>query len=363
VSQLIPEQRADYTGKIVTRHVRSNAAPTPARGIPAPSIAAPAQSPGFPSKARTQQIEREVRMYNRSSDSRLKSICSRINTGLYGAARFTASDVEIYDVLSTCHGNDAILLLAAGMRTRQDALEFLKEHDLELLIIDHEQITQDALQRDIPALHAMELMGFHGSRHRAEPHYLDALEANGIRTLRELEKYYPTIPNLIMSDVIRLSDIKTIGVTRLLEGSRRSPVVDQLKKIRSGESSYDAETMKQLLVKAGKWRIEDTNVIKMANSFGAENVLNLIDLGQAAEASVKMFFNSHYSDEQRGEIIAFYDRLAHHVRHFEKQDVFSFYDHGVTVEEVRDGLEQELSPIEIVALKNGVRPNLADGWL
>lgn len=302
-------------------------------------------------------------MHRKSSDSRLKSICSRINTGLYGAARFTASDVEIYDVLSTCHGNDAMLLLAAGMRTRQDALEFLKEHDLELLIIDHEQIAQDALKRDIPALHAMELMGFHGSRHREEPHYLDALEANGIRTLRELNKYYPTIPNLIMSDVVRLDDIKTIGVTRLLEGSRHSPVIDQLKMIRSGESSYDAETMKQLLVKAGKWRIKDTNVIKMANSFGAENVLNLINIGRSAEASIKMFFNSAYSDEQRGEIIAYEDRLAYHVRPFEKDEVFNFYDNGVSVDEVSDGLENGLSAIEIVALKNGVRPNLADGWL
>lgn len=286
-----------------------------------------------------------------------------MNTGLYGAARFTASDIEIYDVLSACHGNDAMLLLAVGMRTRNEAIAFLKEHDLENLISDHEQITQEALERDIPAFHAMNLMGFSGSRHRAEPYYLDALEANGIRTLRELNKYYPTVPDLIMSDAIRLSDIKTIGATRLMEAARHSPVIDQLKKIRSGESTYDVETMKQLLAKAGKWRIEGTNVLEMANKFGADHVLNLIDLGRSAQVSEKMFFNTKYSDEQRGEIIALDDKLAHHARPFEKQDVFGFYDHGVSVDEVCQGLDRDLTAIEIVALKNGVRPNLADGWL
>lgn len=295
----------------------------------------------------------------------LKSICNKLDYRLYGEVEFTASDTEIYDVLSAVHGSDAMLLLVIGIRTREAAISFLTDHDLDSLIRDHQKITKDALERDIPAFTAMSLMGFHGSTDRDEPRYLDALEANGIRAIREANKYYPTVPNLIMNDEISLADVKIIGATRLFEHARNLPVIAQLKKIHEGTSPYDAHTLKELLIKSGpNLNNARMNIISMANKYGAARMLELHDLHRASEFAWRIGSTTYYSDDEKGRMIVFDDHLAHICPvDFERKDVIALFENGVSAEEVVDGLAKDMTLIQIMALKNGVHPNLSDGWL
>ena len=314
--------------------------------------------------AQQEQKEWRFQAIRLHPDSRLREAYPYQQHNFYGTARFTCSDAEAYDVFSVVSGANALFLLAVGVRTRGEALDALAKHDLEFIAKDHDELSRKALERGIPAFPALSMAAFHGTNNQSAPHYLDALEANGIRSLREMVRYYPTVPDLIMKGEVDFADIREIGVTRVVKAGRHGgSIIDQLKRLKSGRSDYDVHMMKKLIMKTENDPMVSpiADSLSLAQAYGAERILNLNYFFGAAEFQ-RNFITNEFSREQRGEIISFNDDLSRYRHNFDFRDIVYLYKSGVTVDEVRRGLRKNLPLTQIAGLAN-VSASVSSGWL
>jgi len=362
MTNLTPEKRLDRNGKLVTKHVKAVPPPTSTVSLPAPSVPAPA--PGLP-KSMTEQREWNGSWDRKYSDDNLKLAVFK-KSYLFGDFKFECSDVEAYEVARVSHGADAFVLLSAGIRSKEEAVALYTEHGLSHLIRDHDDWVDEALARHIPAQTSLTMAGSYGSRDYIEsPYFVDALEANSVRVLRDIQSY-PTVPDLIMKGEVSLTDVKTIGATRLAKFARRSSAVMQLQKIQSGTSSFDAETMKQIMIKReNDFTHQLTDPITMARQYGAEAVLNLRYFDRAADF-LRNFVTRRYDMERSGAITTYHDDLYHYCAGryvFSADDVFLLFESGATVKEAINGIKEGHSVLQIAAMAQNVQPSISGGWL
>lgn len=306
-------------------------------------------------------------MLRKHPDSNLQHLISK-TTHVYGNLKFQCSDVEAYDVLRASHGSNAFLLLAAGIRSKEDAIKFYTDIDLPHLIEDNDEWVDQALARNIPAQGTLDMAGSYGSfSYVKRPGFLDALEANGIRTLRDIQQHFHSVPNLIMRDEISYADVKTIGASRLAKAARRTSAIECLKKIHAGKSTFDAEEMKQIILKYEqdfpKHRFMDP--ISMATYYGADVVMKLRYFTPAADFLTR-FQAKNYAELNRGEVITFHDDLLHYCYgryEFSAADVFVLFESGATVEDTLNGFKEGHSVLQIAAMAQNVQSSISSGWL
>jgi hypothetical protein len=363
VADLIPEKRLDRNGHLVTKHVRAGVAAGGSASLPAPVLASPAQASlpkGF----------HEQRKWNGNWHGKhaFREVVAATTRGYaYGEYTFECSDAEAYDVLSVSHGRNATLLLSEGIRSKNEALAFYTAHGLEEHIVDNSEWLDQAIARGIPAQPTIEIAGFYGvNGYRDYPQFLDALEANGVRVLREAVAYYPTVPDLIMKGEISLSDIRSIGASRFAKAARKGPAIRFLQKIQASTSNVGLEELKEIITTYEKRQVlHAIDPLTMAESYGAEVVLNLRYYNSAAHFLIN-FTSRHYSTEERGRIITYRDDLAHHSRGiftFTNDDVFLLYDSGATVEQAVEGVLAGQTLLQVAAMAQSVPSSISTGWL
>lgn len=298
-------------------------------------------------------------------DPKLREAYLHQQRNFYGTVTLACSDVEAYDVFSVTRGSDTLLLLAMGIRTREEAVQELEKHDLTYLVEDNEELAQECMRRGIPSYPAIRMAACYGTKDKDEPEYMDALEANGIRSLREMIRYYPTVPDFIMRGVISFADIKEIGVTHVVKAGRYGgSIIRQLQNLKSGRSSYDLETMKKIVLKTEDEPMLSplSDPLSMAQIYGAEVVLGLYNFSQAADFQ-RNFLTNEFTAQQRGEMIALNDKLCMYYGRLEYEDIAYLYKHGVSFEEAREGLRNNLPLTQIAGLANDISSSVSSGWL
>jgi hypothetical protein len=308
-------------------------------------------------------------MYRKYPDPKLQALVSQFGAA-YGNINFQCSDVEAYDVLRASHGTNTFLLLNAGIRSKEEAVRFYTENNLAYLIEDNDEWVDQALARNIPAPCTLDMAGSWGSHsYREKPGFLDALEANGIRVLRETEQMgYHSVPNLIMRGEISYDDVKIIGASRLAKASRKTAVIAQLQYIHAGKSRLDIEGMNKLIRKyeyLGYPKHKFVDPISMAGDYGAELMLKLRDFERAANF-LESFRIRDYPEQKRAEVLAFQDDLYFWCagrRHFTAEDVFLLVESGVTVKDTLKGLDEGHSVLQIAAMAQNVQSSISSGWL
>lgn len=246
---LIPEKRLDKTGKLVTRHVRANEpAAKSTAGIPAPAA--------VPSAARTKQNEGKFKLRPKQlqkrahreditqmflsdglqdGDYRLRQLCHR----------FVANDVEVLSVLAVAHDGDAMKMLNDGVRTTEEALEYLRKHGVEPPH-DRSELVQEALRRNISAAEYREFFrsaNLPGSQSNS-PYLADAMELYGSASLRD---QYHWVSHDILRGTIRLEDIKHLGYTKLKPYDRLKHTVEALRRVNEPDAKYTIVDVKTLL--------------------------------------------------------------------------------------------------------------------
>jgi hypothetical protein len=367
MTHLIPEKRMDRNGHLVTKRVKASSDTKPAVTLPSPVLPAPAAAPLH--KDRTKQREWVCDIWRKYPNGDLQHVVSNL-TSAYSTLKFQCSDVEAYDVLRVSHGTNAFLLLAAGVRSKEEAIAFCTDNGLARIIEENDEWVDQALARNIPAQNTLEMAGSYGSHaYRDKPGFLDALEANGVRVLRESNQMsYYSIPSFIMRGEISYDDVKIIGASRLIKAARKTSAIDQLKAIKAGKSTFGAEEMKQIILKyerEGYPQHRFMDPITMAGYYGADVVLKLRYFDRAADFLTR-FQARQYAEHNRGEVITFQDDLYFWCagRHpFTADDVFLLAESGVTARDVVKGLDKGHSILQIAAMAQNVQPSISSGWL
>ena len=358
MTSLTPEQRLDKNGHLVTRHVRTVPNSSTAKTLPKPVLGASKQQQKKRKPSTTQKKHNDVRA--RWSDERLNQFCLKKQQ----IFRFTCSDAEAYDVFSVLGSPDnTIRLLAAGIRTKEDAIKFLNEHDLSDLQKDGSAILDEVIARGIPVIPAMESLIRFGLDWQDNEHYFDAVEANSVRALREATGSAVDVPHMVWMGDVSLSDVKVIGATRLAASPDAFVIMDRLKAINSGESAYDVETLRQLIIlgETNSTTLTD-DPIRTADRFGADMVLSLKYYSRAMNLNSSLR-KTQYTIDQRAEILRFNDALLCEGKSLNTQNVRIAYDAGVEVQEVVEGLNKGLEVEQIAAVKEGIAPSVTSGWL
>jgi hypothetical protein len=251
MSNLIPQKRPDKNGRMVTRHVRTDATRAGRTvGIPSPAASA---NPVKPLKLLARQTRDNSQVFDRDvhfPNSALKRLLPVKGKPLNYDIR--ASDATLYDMFSVLAVDDAIHLAHMGYPTKETALSFLHDNKLESLIReDRSSVMQEALQRRIPAAKFAELHAKYGIDQRQTDIFLDAAEAYSSSVLRNLSPYdeLRSVHVGILAGDIDLSDIKSIGIGKIQKSNAAHRVIDALRRKKSGEIKCTAEDIAILIDK------------------------------------------------------------------------------------------------------------------
>jgi hypothetical protein len=246
---LIPEKRLDKTGKLVTRHVRSDSSSSlVSTSLPAPSVAPQKaqrkQSPATP-KLRPKQLQQEL--YKESLYQGLVSSNLREdNTSfLTKKSQFRANDVEFFAVLAVAYEGDAIKMLNDGVRTTEDAITYMRDRGMEPPF-DRSALAQKALERNITPDHYRHFFRTANTAtiNLKSPHLVDAIELFGIMSLKD---QYHDVARFICYGEVRLTDIKKIGAVKLKGYHRLRDTIPAFKALQEPDCKFTHEDIKNLL--------------------------------------------------------------------------------------------------------------------
>lgn len=162
---LVSEVRADKDGKLVTRHVRADKGTAGSgKTLPSPSLpAAPERRKRRAFKPTPEQLAssrfgigvnqpdpknwgHHVIGEPHADLAAIPFTMEQKNRYAHNFYRFDASEVEYYSVMSVTRPFDAINLLHRGIRSADEARNFLEENGLKHLIGDHAAYTDELLR-------------------------------------------------------------------------------------------------------------------------------------------------------------------------------------------------------------------------
>lgn len=250
MTNLIPEQRVDKNGRLVTKHVRASAPPasggkTP---IPSPSLTAKPKK----TKLLPRQTTRKLQMTPRGPYTPHPWLTEALPKDGGGPCySFNISDEDAYGIFSVTSVDNAVLLIHNGYETKDDAVRFLNDNSLGTLREDNTALTEEALARRIPAISFAEFSSKHWSAKHETGVFLDAAEAFSSGTLRSLNRPYDedTIDKSILKGDLSLNDIKAVGISKLQKSNASHVVLTVLKGIHAGEVPCTADDVCYLIDK------------------------------------------------------------------------------------------------------------------
>lgn len=354
----------------MTVHKRPSAAPVSngTLGSIAPTLTPQSvdtsERPFYPTKKQTEQKNRNQVLKPDTVDRRLPR--GRKGYDEYQSVFFTASDIEIYAVMSVTRDNPtAIVLLREGIRTAEDAAKFLSEEDRAPLADDRSEMATKALARRIDADTLIEFGALYNPAlwHSGEhlDHYLDAVELYSYPKFQQ--KKGPLFTD-ILSGKIRLSDIKAIGIrTTHLVLTDQNHHMSPLYELADGTANYTAEQ----LGKAFKTASGDSNsyqTINMMCQRHGGDWAEGIDWNMGVPAADYWGRNTPREGrdyEEQKEFITY-------VNEFSKRgarpidDMYALFKAGVSVGFAAERAK-EYNVQQVVALHEGISLPVTEGWL
>lgn len=353
-NNLIPEKRLDKNGRLVTKHVRAGKPLSVALNAPAPSL--PTTKKLTP--AQRAQKTREV-AYAARGDYELKR---KLNVDPDGERIvITASDAEFYSVLSVASRANAFMLLESGIRTADDASNYLMDNGFEELIQDNTALCEEALARKIPPTKYIESsVNMRGPE--SSDFFFDALEVYsssipaGGRSHSRL-----VVASSVYDGIISLNDLKKIGFPAINKFRDKDALYDSLEKVQKKEVNYTAEDLAKLME---KYSMGFRNALIVTELYGAEFALtlhspdsqyaeNLSERGVEKERAMKLltFSDQLAVTEQENEV--YRPQLPYSM-------IEKCFDLGLSLTQVatQDYTEQQLD-----GLLAGVTSSVSSGWL
>lgn len=211
-NHLRPEQRVDRNGRVVTRHVRTETGVSAAKGnLPAPKVGKPKSKPKKLKEHQLEQTRQNYSVYIGELDKKL--------VNLYNPQKgfsFTSNEVETLEVLGAVKGKgNALLIMSLGVRSAEEAEEFLTAQGARHLIADPDQreVAQRSLENNVPPSIFQTYYENFSQSAKGVDQLVDAL-AFYTTSLGE-QRYSSFTRDLILKGEVSFADIKAVGITRL----------------------------------------------------------------------------------------------------------------------------------------------------
>jgi hypothetical protein len=293
------------------------------------------------------------------------------------------TELEALDVISTVNPDNAIPMLAHGVRSAQQAREVLSEAGLTNLIEDNSLVVNTALQNG-PSFD--ELLDKFGNRRTM---FINSPKtfADGVTASQErwLERKVPgsgdtTIRQMIDDDLIDLDHVKFIGAERFRNAlDNDGLLLTEMKLMHLGISSYSHEDVDEWIDKFYLVNKQSQSHMKrviytLGNRHGREYVSGLqnemVSLFGTYEFS-RLGTKWGYTPERELEFISFgrdtqaaiYNSGAKEVA-FSDDEYRLLFESGVAPDKITDGLKSGMTPAQIIAVKkHGIQPSISDGWI
>lgn len=351
MNPLTPQQRMDKNGKIVTRHVRTGTSSSASISIPAPSKVAITND--APTKKWRQRADEWP------ADEALKDFCSHYQRERSYVVECT--DNEVYEVMGAVSGANALPLLCAGVRSKEDTVAFLENHGFAHLIEDNEAVMMDAQRRELLPVHVMKFMEAFG--HYRSDKFLDAMETFSMTGLRTMQGIPPKEATwMVLLERISLSDIKKIGPTRISNaGTTGYPILDTLAELHSGTSKYDSGELRKLLSLKGIHSIQQT--MQTAEKYGMPMALRIArNIGSLSLHEMEKLI-SEYGEDGFEETSRYINYVIDLTGRHDMDSIKSLYHSGVDMKDAARGINEGLTDYQIIATGKDVEAPLAKGWL
>lgn len=378
MTNLVPEQRLDKNGRFNTKHVRATPkARSATSNVPAPSLATagkvketkPAQKAFRPRVSQTRQERHTLNDLGNDFHPALKDLDrAGYSWGRnYLAFSFEASEVEVYDVLKVTTPDNAARLLGSGIRTADEAVEYLRTHGASDAIIDASALATEALQRGIKS----DLFMTRGPEMLKEdsPYAMDALEARSITSIAD--QVPGQVEYSILAGKIKLADIKYIGAAKLKTHKRLRRSAVALSNANDPDWPYTLDDLKTLVERAATENSPSVEgeyycALEHLMQVGPEAINDCESL--ALFRAINASHRSHPRDER-------YDRIAYESKLFGlfrqsgknregTELAMRLRDAGIPAEDAGRMLNEGMSERAIIAVINeGTEKPLAEGWL
>jgi hypothetical protein len=375
-SRLVAVQRPDKTGKVVTRHIKADPSTTTARSImPAPSLGPqPKASKLAPVKPRPKQVERQRKTgVWGGMDERLGT------TGVISKSHYyalTVSEAEVYEVLAVTavYGN-AIKLLSEGVRSSEEARNYLTRYGLDDIIKDRSELTQEALRKNVSPDDFVMYGRMINPRHDPS----NAMDAVLFAASPLAEGNFEAQSDILEGN-ISYADIKRIGVSKLKASGRLGEILPLLRQLQKGDTPCTVDDLKELVDKCSSQRVESRNlrpVVDFIQDGGIETVRRTSDLLRITVAYSETRWNhqkgklKHDPFEQADYAIRVTNGVAERpdsgIRGASIYVIDEYIDAGIPVDIAIEVMSNKGDITEAILLNDarnkGINSNLDEGWL
>lgn len=370
-SNLIPQKRMDKTGKLVTRHIRAGGPAAHSTKLPVPVITAAKttkRKAGL-KKPLAKQLEVQYRM----TDSKYYSAAPEIYEALgfekensFPLMSIVASDVQMYEMFAILGTDNAAVLMASHHGTPEKALDLLKKNNLEHLLIDRKDTTDEAISRRISAWEFMEAQHKFGVNEAdLDPEvYLGAIRLECSvnmprwKTNGEDDSY----AHQVMRGEIDYDDVMTLGIGLLAEKNTMGPhICGYLKDIYSGAANYDAEVLRHVLEKSRHMPAMLEEGMHLVSDYGSDFVMDIKYLDGALSLDRKL---KNRPVSHRAEIIKYAQAGIPQFHNIGAESEIRLFDAGVPVDDAVAMLTENMDVDKIIVVhKEGIQKSMATGWL
>jgi len=375
-SDLTPTVITDVNGKITTVHKRAQSSQGTQRSAipPIPSTISdllPLKKTHSrvykPNPYQKYQRSLNVISWHNRVDPKLSEMLN-LYTPYSGSrhVQFSASEVECYSVFSATSYENAIILMESGIRSKEDALQFLEDNGLDHLAEDHNDLMDMALRRKLNFSDFLLFMQRNYKNDIAPKLFADAAEANNIKGLRE--KAAPpsrTIPVLVLNGELALEDLKTMTTTRIASSATGEATINALIAINKGERDYTAMHLRRAL-EATSGSLTDEETIELIDSIGITPTGFIRDKkrGYAIHWEVKDRDGYKYDKYKRVAVMHYGDIMSIYRRTDDAETVIELFESGTDASTAAKALNKGMTVPQIIAVHSqGAPKSISTGWL
>lgn len=363
--ELTPVKRIDKNGVLTTKHVRPDVPKKSPVSVPAPAIGSSKTQYAPAVKVSTAKRRWNVnKSHWDGCDEKLNSLCTERFT--YSQS-YDCSEAEAYDVMSIVSLENALPLLAVGIRSAATARQFLAETGMDHLRVDNTALTDQAIARGIPALLFTDFTVKY-SEYTGHETFFDAIECWANPELRDTDYVRSTqsspplkpLCEMILDDQIAWSDIKRIGIRTVAQRSRGADrLTNHLVRIHDGTSGFkSAGEIVEVLNGIGS-----SVDLDIADCYGIEGY-RLIDQKLRAKAinMKEAFRDRDFSPVEKLRIFEYGLKLG--APQPASKSIIALYEAGISAEKAYEGLSNKLAVNQIIGLDSGeVSPSISAGYL
>lgn len=373
---LVPQKRMDKTGKLVTRHVLAEAPiSSTAAPIPAPSVKAVVKTkkttlkPPLP-----KQLKVQTRMTNVgriSPDPELLVALGIDPENAFPLVSVKASDVQLFDMFSVASTSNAAMLVSYGVKTPDDAVEFLKTRGIGHLVLDRREVMDRAQSLRVNAWNLMD------APYKFE---VDELACDADRLIQAVrlddsaslprwkddragrETKETSYANEVLNGSISYDDVMYLGLSFLADrGTLAMGICDHLRDIHEGRAGYDVNVLEHVLQKSRYNPYVFDGGMTMVKEYGADLVMELPTLDSA------LVIDREYPDRstlQRADMIRYQRDGEFSFLDLSTKDIVELFDSGIPVDTAKEMLQKKLTVSQIIGVrKEGISQPVASGWL